>query len=356
MGMPEKDTSKPITLRSSKEEMLAAYKTLSKELEEKRKEEQKPLERIEGKGIQKAVEEADSLSTERIAQEIGSLKFETGKILAQVSDKLENEIERYARVKAAVEAKEKELQEIYEIEKTASSLAALLEVQRQKREQFEVEMASGKEISKREIEEQRAEWEREVQQRESEKKEIAAAEKKRQERASEEYRYQFDREQKLARESFEDEKARMEREIHHKKEEMERELAVREGAVSEKEKELRDLQNKVQMFPAELAKSVNKAVQETTERLQKEASGREELLKSQFVGERNVMKTRIESLEATIKEQNVQIERMTKQLEKSYGQVQDIAVKAIEGSSNLKGVIASQQVAVEQFRKAPKEE
>jgi hypothetical protein len=356
MEMPEKDASKQVTLRSSKEEMLAAYKELSKELEEKRKEAQKPLERIEGKKIQKALEEADSLSTERISQEIASLKTETGKILAQVSDRLENEIERYERVKASVEAKEKELQEIYEIEKNASSLAALLEIQRQKREQFEVEMAAEKEKLEQEIEEGRAEWESEVQQREAEKKEIAAAEKKRQERASEEYRYQFDREQKLAREGFGDEKARMEREIQLKKEDMERELAVREGTVSEKEKELKDLQNRAQMFPADLAKSVNKAVQEATERLQKEASGREELLKSQFAGERNVLKTRIEALEATIKEQNIQIERMTKQLEKSYGQVQDIAVKAIEGSSNLKGMIASQPVAAEQSRKSTKEE
>lgn len=172
-------------------------------------------------------------------------------------------------------------------------------------------MASEKENLEQEIEEQRAEWESEVQRREAEKKEITMGEKKKQERASEEYRYQFDREQKLARENFEDEKARMEREIHREKEATEQELAVRERTVSEKEKELKDLQNKVQMLPAELAKSVNKAVQETTERLEKEANGREKLLMSQFDGERNVMKTRIESLEATIKEQSVQTERMT---------------------------------------------
>ena len=106
--MPEKDEAKKITLRSSKQEMLAALKALAKELEEKRREEQKPLERIEEKRVMKDVEEADSLSTERIAQEIGSLKSETGRILAQVSDRLEDEIARYERVKAAVEAKEKE--------------------------------------------------------------------------------------------------------------------------------------------------------------------------------------------------------------------------------------------------------
>lgn len=93
--------------------MLASYKALLKELEEKRKEEQKPLERVEEKRLQKAVEESDSLSTERIVQEIGSMKSETGKILAQVSAKLEEEIERYERVKVAVKAKEEELQEIY---------------------------------------------------------------------------------------------------------------------------------------------------------------------------------------------------------------------------------------------------
>ena len=354
--MTEKEVPKKLTIRSSKQEMLAAYKALAKELEEKQKEEKKPSERVEEKRVTEAVEEANALSTEGIAREIAGLKTEIGKMLTRVSDKLEEEVEKYEHVKTAVQGKEAELKEIYEIEKTASSLAALLEVQRQKREQFDAEMAEEKEKLEQEIEAQRAQWEREVQQRDSERKEVALEEKKRKERAAEEYRYQFEREQKLAREAFDDEKARMEREVQSKKEEMERELAEREHTVSEKERELKELQHKTQLFPAELAKAVNKAVQEATERSERETSGREALLNSRFEGERNVMKTRIESLEKTIAEQSAQIERMALQLEKSYGQVQDIAVKAIEGSSSLKAFSASQQAAAESSRKPSREE
>ena len=61
--------------------------------------------------------------------------------LVRLSDKLDEEVEKDIRVKKAVAIKEKELAEIYEIERAASSLAALLEAQKEKRERFESEMA-----------------------------------------------------------------------------------------------------------------------------------------------------------------------------------------------------------------------
>ncbi|MGI9165035.1 MAG: hypothetical protein ACR2G5_01360, partial [Pyrinomonadaceae bacterium] len=65
---------------------------------------------------------------------------------------------------------------------------------------------------------------------------------------------------------------------------------------------------------------------------------REELLRKEFDGERNVLKTRIESLEQLAKEQSEQIARLSQQLEKAYGQVQDIAVRTVEGSSHSKSL------------------
>lgn len=65
---------------------------------------------------------------------------------------------------------------------------ALIETQRQKREQFEAAIAADKAELEGEIETRRAEWEREVQQREADLKEAAAANKKKTDRETEEYR------------------------------------------------------------------------------------------------------------------------------------------------------------------------
>ena len=47
---------------------------------------------------------------------------------------------------------------------------------------------------------------------------------------------------------------------------------------------------------------------------------------------------KVSSLEKVIKDQYEQISKLTAQLEKSYNQVQDIALKAVEGSSNFKTI------------------
>ncbi len=78
-------------------------------------------------------------------------------------------------------------------------------------------------------------------------------------------------------------------------------------------------------------------------------------MKKEFTGEGNVLTTRVESLEKIAKEQSEQIAKLTHQLEKAYQQVQEIAVKTIEGSSTIKSFANLQQWISEQTGKAPQE-
>ena len=132
---------------------------------------------------------------------------------------------------------------------------------------------------------------------------------------------------------------------------MESDLAKREEMIVEREEELDALRNKVEAFPTEMEAAVNKVIKETEERIQREANNKEELLRKEFDGERNVFTTRIESLEKTVKEQSEQIANLSQQLEKAYQKVQDIAVKAVEGHANLKSFASLQQLVAEQTGK-----
>ena len=346
---------KKLSLSSTKQEMLEAYNAVLKQLEAQREAELKPEKRLEEKKAKEVIQVADSLSSEGVAKEISNLKIETGKVLAQISDRLEEEIGKFKAVQNAIVLKEKELQELYEIEKSAMTLAALIESQNQKRQVFESEMAEKKEALSQEIETLRAERENEKKDYEEGIKERDVAEKKKREREKEEYEYSFKREQKLAKDKFEDEKAKLEKELHLKKEQMESELKEREKVIAEQENELNELRKKVGAFPKEMEAAMTKAIKETTEKLNLEAKNREELQKREFIGERNVLTTRIESLEKMVKEQSEQITKLTQQLEKAYQQVQDIAVKTIEGSSSIKSFANLQQWISEQMRKSAQE-
>lgn len=344
--MPEAQQAEPtipqLTTSNTKQEMLAAYKEVVKQLKEKREAELKPQARAEEKQKQEAVQVADSLSTEGIAREVGNLRSEISKVLIELSDRMEEEIGKYLRLKRAVEVREQELKELAGIEKEALSLAALLEAQREKRERFDSEMAEKKQALEAEIASTRAAWKEEQKAHEAEIQAREAAEKKKRERDAEEYTYNFERQKRLAKEQFEYEKARMERESQMRRQELETDLTTREQALNAKEAELNQLRERVAASSAELAAAVEKAVKETTERLNREAEAREALLRKGFEGEEKVLQSRIESLQQTVKEQQQQIVRLSGQIEKSYGQVQEIAVKAIEGTGGARGISASQ--------------
>lgn len=62
---------------------------------------------------------ADALSAEGVGKEISELKLEITRMLGNLSYKLEQQVARYRDVQKAIELKELELKEIYEIEKSA---------------------------------------------------------------------------------------------------------------------------------------------------------------------------------------------------------------------------------------------
>jgi hypothetical protein len=258
---------------------------------------------------------------------------------------------KYDDVKKAVVLREKELREVYEIQKNASSLAALIEAQQQRQADFDLQMAEKKETLENEIEETRANWEKEKTSYLKEKAEQEAADKKQRDRVREEFKYAFDREQQFTREHFEHEKAKMERDLALRREQLEQELHDRERTVVEREAEYQQLTTRAAAFPAELDESVKKAVAEVTERLRTQAKMEIELLKKEYAGERNVLSTRIEALEKALEEQSVRAAVLSQQVEKAYAQVQDVAVKAIDGSAHLKSLSSLQQMVAEQVRK-----
>jgi len=351
--MAEKPQSvKKLSEKSTKQEMLDAYQTLAKQLEEKRAAELAPERRLEEKRTEEAVRIAAGVAPDGIDREIGNLKADIGKMLVDVSDRLATESSRFRSIQKAVESKERELMELYGIEKAAVSLAALIEAQNQKRSDFESDMTRERERLQGEIDTLRGQWEEDKKSHEAENKERDAAEKKAQERAREDFNYNFKREQQAIKDKLNDEKSALEKDIKLKRETADKELAEREKAITEKEGELTELRAKAAAFPKQLETAVNQAIKEATDRLRLESKNREDLLVKQFEGERNVLTTKNESLERTNKDLFAANARLAQQLEAAYQKVQDIAEKTVEGTSQSKSLADLQRLLIEQGRKS----
>jgi hypothetical protein len=348
--MPDKPSRK-VSEKSTKQEMLEAYQALAKQVEEKRAAELAPERRLEERRTEEAVKAAAAVAPEGIDREIGSLKAEIGKMLADVSDRLASEASRFRSIQKAVESKEGELKELYGIEKAAASLAALIEAQNQKRTEFEQAMSTERDRLQTEMDALRAEWDKEKKAHDAELKERDASEKKVRDREREDLIYNFKRDQQTMKDKLADEKAALEKDIAVKREAFQQEFAEREKNVAEKEKELADLRARAATFPKEMEAALGQAVKEASDRLKLEAKNREDLMRKEFEGERNVLTARNETLDKVNKDVFAANAKLAQQLEAAYQKVQDIAEKTVEGTSQAKTLADLQKLLVEQSRK-----
>jgi len=348
--MTEQDVDIPkISLSNTKKEMLEAFNLLKEKLQEKAKAELKPEKAKAEKKEKEIIETADAVASDDLIKRVNNLKAEVGKALSDVAVKLEEETERYNKIIEAIEVKNNELKEIFEIEKSAFAFAALLEAQKQGKIEFEEEMTQRKEMLEDEISSTKAEWEKEKQQYQEKLKEQKREDEKLRTREEEEYEYKFARDQELKKQKLADEIANLEKELQNKKEEHEKQISEKENellqrdiAVSEREKLMNDLQRQVDTFPKLLEEKVAKAVTEATEKLKADGKKNEELNNKGFEGEKNVLMTKIESLENMVTVQNKQIENFNKQLENAYAKLQDVAVEAV-GRSQVHHMTVSGQ-------------
>lgn len=345
----------PAKKRPARQQMLEGLIDTEKQVAERKESHSLPEEKVAAKEAQAAVVAANDLVSRGVVQSIGELKSTINKMLSGLSDQLEEQVTRYAQVQKAVTAADQQLKEIYEIQRSASTLTALIELHDRKKTELEVDLSTTREKLEEEMAAARAEWEREEEEHGTFVAEREAMEKKQREREKEEYKYLTTRDQQQAKDKFADEMAKAHKDLAEQKLRATQDLQEREAAIKTREDELQLLRSKVEAAPKELEAAVTRAVKETTARLQQESTAREELLKREFIGEKNVLSTRITAMEQMVKEQTDRIAGLSAAGEKAYTQVQEIAVRAIEGSATAKQVAHLQQLLSEQSRKGGSE-
>ncbi len=335
---------KKMTLTNTKKEMLDTYNELIKLYREQEQHQLKPQKISEEKTKKETIEKVRGISTEVVSKGINNLKVDINNVLSNLEENLEKEVKKYEEIQKAIKVKEEELKEIFEIEGNAYSLAALIESQNIKKQEFENDLEHKKETILKEIDNLRNEWEREKKTHETQIRERDEREKKESAREKEEYEYIFNRNKKIAKDKLNDELSVKENEFSEKVQQKTNELNEREREIKTRESEYLSMKEKVDKFQAELDAAIKKSIETTTQKLTAEAKGKQDLLTKEFEGEKNVLKTKIESLTKIASEQEKKISELTKKLDEAYQKVQGVAVKAIEGSSNSKAFDELQKI------------
>jgi DNA repair exonuclease SbcCD ATPase subunit len=240
------DSGIDVSTSSTKSELLEAYNRLREQLEAKQ-DAALNAERVkEDKRRQVAVEVAETVAASGVDAKIGDLRQALSAALAELGDKLRQETEKYTQVKQAVQFKQSELEEIYGIEQAAASLAALVEAQKQREEEFEAEIAARGDEQAAHLATQRTElqaaidsarstWERERAACEAATKEARAAEERERRRRQEEFEYVFKRDCQQKKDKLADELAQLEKELAGEREDFARQASAKDAELAERE-------------------------------------------------------------------------------------------------------------------------
>ena len=329
-----------INMKNTKKEMLEAIAKMQKKLEAKEQLKMNPEKIKDVKQQKETVKNADKFTDSDLSSQIFSLKQSINNELISISEKLEKEAKEYENLKIAIALKQKELEDIYGIEKESMELATLIETQKSLKEDFEKDLDIKKKKLEAEILETKQSWEKEKSIYLAKIKEEKANTEKEKKREKEEYEYNLKREQEIAKNKFADELAALEKEISEKEEsfskkvsEKEKELKEREDLVKDRETKVDELEKLVNEFPDKLEKAVDEAVKAAEKNITNLFNQEKIILSKGFEGEKNVYEAKIAALELQVKDQARLIDKLSTQQEKAYDKIQDIANKAVSSAS-----------------------
>lgn len=352
------------TLKSTKQEILDAYEAAlaelnqaKKDLVQSKKEAAKPSTSTStpvSKNTEAVVPNTNKSSVEAIINELTQLQNQFGDAASTLQQQLSTEALSLQTLHREVETYREQLKVLHKIEANEKALSELMEQYETTSETQQIEYATKQKELTDKIAQLRQEWAREQKEHEIALAESEKALKKQRQREQEEYDYKFDQ----AKQQDESEYAQLVKSYMDQlvliKEKAELVWAELEESLKKQEKEAADLIEKADNADKEMEKAIKRAEEEGTGIAKSQVKNAADLMKKDFEGKRRVFELRISSLDATIAKQTNQIQALTKQLSTALQQAQDLAVKALEGSSNAKSFAAMKEIALEQAKNAQK--
>jgi hypothetical protein len=325
--------------RRSKAEVQADFDKIREEVSDARQSttaKDDELAKFQKAEVRQAVEAA---SVESVVLQTSNLSVEISKALSDVSAKLVSEVEHLMQLREAVALESKELERLHKLDVAATALDHLVEEHRLQKEKLDAEIAS-----------QRAAWTEEKQAQLRDQKEAEESLKKQRQRENDEYEYKKGLERKKAQDKYEEEIRLQEKKNSEKQEALEKSWLDREATLKGKEDELSRYKQEVEQVPARLKEERERAQTEASAVTRQTFEQQIVLLKKDSEAEKKVADLRIQSLEQVMARQAQQIELLSKQLDEAKRQVQDIALKAIEGASGANALAHVNQIAIEQAK------
>lgn len=350
--------AKKVSIRNTKTEIIEAYQSLEaayKELEQKKapKKTTTPPKAPPQK-VSTASVPSEPVSMTTVIQSLGQLSKQFNTALSQLSSNLLIEASQLNEVSTKVETENRHLESLYDLKITDKTLNDLLKQYTVNAEQYQQTLQQQRETSEKAWTEKNQAWQTEIEATEQRLQEQEAAYDKLQQRNEQEYKYDLSLQRDIGDEEYNQQQQQLQQVVAEIEEKRQQAWKERETALAERERQFKEHKTKVEHFPKDLEAAIKKAKEEGTGIARNQAKTKADLAAKEFAGEEQIYQLQIQALETQVAEQTTQLNKLSKQLEATQKQAQELAVKAIEGASSQTSFDALKEIALEQAKNHPK--
>jgi DNA repair exonuclease SbcCD ATPase subunit len=354
--------------KNTKAEILQAYEELVREqgllksqLEQAQKETQS-LAKEKSKAEPKPEVKPNMTQPQTTVQQKMNSTIETlvkiqlgfGSAANELSEQLTKRAASLGEIRQAVNTEIEQLSQLHNLEISDDILDNLIQRYEDNEKTYQEEYNQRYEVLSQEILELKNTWNKEQEEHQRLIKERNENFQKNQQRNAAEYKYDLELQRKLAIDEYEQAQKLLYKELEELQQSTEKQWSEREKSIAEREKEFAELKAKVEAFPKEKELAIKKATDEGKGIASYQAKVKADLYAKEVDGQKRFYEQRIQSLEQTINNQETRLQNLSKQLESALKQVQDLAVKAIEGSANINSYQAIKEIALEQAKSQAK--
>ncbi|MDJ0619288.1 MAG: hypothetical protein QNJ63_21520 [Calothrix sp. MO_192.B10] len=281
---------------------------------------------------------------------LAKIQLGFGSAASELSEQLSTQASKLAEIQDNIANEVEELKNLHNLEISENTLDNLIQAYEDNSKVYQEEFKNRSENLLQELQSQSDAWQKEQEEyRQSIKERNDNLHKNRQREAGE-YKYDLELQRKLEMDEYQQQQKELYKQLDEYQQEIEKQWAEREKTISTQEEQYEECKSKVELFPNEKEAAIKKATEQGKGIAHSQAKVKADLYAKEVEGQKRFYEQRLQSLEATITNQETRITNLSTQLESALKQVQDLAVKAIEGSANVNSYQAMKEIALEQAK------
>lgn len=282
------------------------------------------------------VDRAASYTVESIIKSLADVQVNLGGAIDGLADQLEREASKLGELRHAIASESRRLHDLRNTRVAAEALEILIQDHKKKVQALDDKAASERQELDDKIGKQRDAWAKEEAERAQSLADAEATLGKERRGKEEQYTYEFERLRKLNADEFAEKKRLQERQLAEAGAAKDKNWAEREKLLAAAAGEIEALRAKVEAAPKQIEEESKKAREKAIARITAETKHEADLLEKESAANIEVYELKIKALEERITRQVTQLADLQKQLGTALEQGQNLAHKAIEGTSGGK--------------------